>query len=156
MVGSIQALSEIKPLRQYAALPYRVVDGAPQVLLITSRETKRWILPKGRPEKRLMPFEVAAAEAFEEAGVLGHITDTVFGSFSSHKRLKTGAEIPCVIKVYLLEVNQILDHWPEHHQRERTWLGLHQATLMAGEPGLIRILDEFSARWNRNARRKRA
>lgn len=156
MAGSIQTLSDIKTLRQYAALPYRVVDGLPQVMLITSRETRRWILPKGRPEKRMKPFEVAAAEAFEEAGVLGHIAATVFSSFASHKRLKTGVELPCTIKVYLLEVNQELDYWPERDQRERAWFGLHQAALVAGEPGLIRVLDEFCALWGRQARRKRA
>lgn len=156
MVGSIQALAEIKTLRQYAALPYRVIEGSPQVMLITSRETRRWILPKGRPEKRMKPFEVAAAEAFEEAGVLGHVSDTVFGSFASHKRQKNGEELPCTIKVFLLEVNQELDHWPESHQRDRGWFGLHQATLMTGEPGLVRILSEFAALWNRQARRLRA
>lgn len=140
-------MSVAKPIVQYAALPYRVVDGHAEVMLVTSRETKRWILPKGRPEKRLKPHEVAAAEAFEEAGIVGTVVKDPFAVFASTKRLKNGHELPCTIKVYLLKVKKVLDDWPERSERQRQWFSPGEAALSATEEGLIKTLLDFGARW---------
>jgi len=137
-----------KPLVQYAALPYRVEDGHPMVLLVTSRETKRWILPKGQPERKLSPHQVAEAEAYEEAGLVGTVFKSAFARYDTYKRLKSGREVPCLMQVYLLEVTHELDAWPEKTQRERRWMTPGEAALMVTEPGLAQILMNFGGRFD--------
>lgn len=137
-----------KPLVQYAALPYRVEDGHPMVLLVTSRETKRWILPKGQPERKLSPHQVAEAEAYEEAGLVGTVFKSAFARYDTFKRLKSGREVPCLMQVYLLEVTHELDAWPEKGQRERRWMTPGEAALMVTEPGLAQILMNFGGRFD--------
>lgn len=137
-----------KSLTQYAALPYRIEGGHPMILLVTSRETKRWILPKGQPERRLAPHQVAEQEAYEEAGLVGTVFKTAFATFDSIKRLKNGKEMPCVIRVYLLEVTHELGAWPEQHERERRWMTPGEAALLVGEPGLVRVLLDFGGRFD--------
>lgn len=140
-------MAKKKETVQYAALPYLIEDGHPRVLLVTSRETRRWILPKGKPEKKLAPHAVAAHEAYEEAGVRGAVAEEPFAAFMSTKRLASGREIPCEIKVFLLEVGQILPEWPEMHQRERRWTTPGEAALLSSESGLIDVLLTFSGLW---------
>ncbi|MCR6630895.1 MAG: NUDIX hydrolase [Magnetospirillum sp.] len=137
-----------KILVQYAALPYRIEDGHPLVLLVTSRETRRWILPKGQPERKLAAHQVAEAEAYEEAGLIGTVFKTPFAQFDSIKRLKNGREMPCVVRVYLLEVAHQLAAWPEKDERERRWMSPGEAALMVGEPGLVRVLLDFGGRFD--------
>lgn len=137
-----------KRLQQFAALPYRVVEGHPEVCLITSRETKRWILPKGQAEKKMAPHHVAENEAYEEAGLIGHIFASPFANFASVKRTKSGKEVPADVAVYLLEVVHELDNWPERKMRERRWMTPGEAALLTGEEALIRILLDFGARWD--------
>ncbi|HLO79271.1 MAG TPA: NUDIX hydrolase [Magnetospirillum sp.] len=137
-----------KSLVQYAALPYRVVDGHPEVLLVTSRETKRWILPKGQPERKLAPHQVAETEAYEEAGLVGTVFKAPFAQFDSFKRLKNGCELPCLVRVYLLEVDHELDAWPEKHERERRWMTPGEAALLVTEAGLVRVLLDFGGRFD--------
>lgn len=133
---------------QYAALPYRIEDGRPMVLLVTSRETKRWILPKGQPERKLAPHQVAEQEAYEEAGLIGTVFKTPFATFDSVKRLKNGKEIPCGIRVFLFEVNHELGAWPEQSQRDRRWMSPGEAALTVNEPGLVRVLLDFGGRFD--------
>lgn len=132
---------------QYAALPYRIDDGQPVVALVTSRETKRWILPKGQAEKKLKPFQVAENEAYEEAGLIGHVFETPLTTFPSVKRLKDGTEIPAEVVVFILEVAHVLDNWPERKQRQRRWMSPGEAAMVVGEPGLVQVLLDFGARW---------
>src|SRR5262245_66455856 len=83
--------------RQYGALPYRLRDGSrrPQFMLITSRENRRWVIPKGWPKKGKSPQSSAAREAFEEAGVRGAVAKRAVASFSYEKRSKSGADVRC-------------------------------------------------------------
>ncbi|MGE5503940.1 MAG: NUDIX hydrolase [Actinomycetota bacterium] len=134
-----------KEIKQYAALAYRMEDGHPMVVLVTSRETKRWILPKGQPEARRKPFEVAAQEAYEEAGLVGAVSTKPFAEVASYKRLKDGREVPTRLTIYLMQVDKQLDEWPEMHQRERRWVAPGEAALMVDEPGLVEALLEFGA-----------
>jgi 8-oxo-dGTP pyrophosphatase MutT (NUDIX family) len=90
---------------QYGALPYRLAAGSrPQFMLVTSRETRRWIIPKGWPKKGKSPHHSAAREAFEEAGVVGAVARRCVGSFSYEKRLKNGGAVVCKVSVFPLEV----------------------------------------------------
>lgn len=140
-------MPETKIFIQYAALPFRIEDGLPLVALVTSRETKRWILPKGQAETKLKPHQVAENEAFEEAGLIGHVLEQPLATFPSVKRLKSGKEIPTDVVVFVLEVAHVLDNWPERKQRERRWMSPGEAAMVVGEPGLVQVLLDFGARW---------
>lgn len=131
-------------LIQYAALPFRTVESQVQVLLVTSRETKRWILPKGRPEKKVPARNVAAQEAYEEAGVVGLVSAKSIGGFPSAKRLRSGLEVPTWVRVFLLDVEKELDDWPERDERERRWVTPAEATSLVSDQGLASFLQQFS------------
>jgi len=126
---------------QYAALPFQIVASGLQVLLITSRETRRWVVPKGWPIRGLRPRDVAAREAFEEAGVVGKIVGKrSIGSYHYTKRLLDHSEAICRVKVFLLSVDRQLDDWPEKEQREQLWVDPIKGAQMVDEGGLAEIL----------------
>src|ERR1700704_4175513 len=104
---------------QYAALPYRRGSNSrTEVMLVTSRETGRWVIPKGWPQKRKKPHASAAREAREEAGVVGKIEHHPIGSYSYKKRLKSGTLVPCEVRVFPLKVNRQKRGWPEKEERK--------------------------------------
>ncbi len=131
---------------QYAALPVRLNgDGEVEVLLVTSRETKRWIIPKGWPIRKLTPGGAAAHEAYEEAGVEGVIRPgTPVGKYSYAKTTATG-ELALKVKVFLLHVKRQLDTWPEQAERETRWFNPAEAARLVAEPKLAAILRKLSA-----------
>ena len=134
---------------QYGCLPFKVVLGKqPLILLITSRETGRWIVPKGRPERNRKAWQVAAQEAYEEAGVLGRVSTKSVGAYPSIKRLRSGATVPCTVRLFLMEVDQELDDWPERSQRQRRWVSAIEAEQLVSEPNLAKLLTEFAALWS--------
>lgn len=130
---------------QYAALPFRLVEGEPQVMLITSRDTGRWIVPKGWPERRLSGPAAAAREAFEEAGLLGVIGDEPIGRYVYDKRLRSGRTVPCTVSVFLFRVQSEAEDWPEKGQRERRWMSPAEAALLVSEGGLAAMLLTLAA-----------
>jgi 8-oxo-dGTP pyrophosphatase MutT (NUDIX family) len=128
---------------QVAALPYRfTADGEAFVLLITSRETARWIIPKGWPMKGLKDHKAAAKEAFQEAGVIGAISDACLGTYEYWKRCKVGFEL-CEVRVFSLEVTTQASRWREKGQRELRWVGPEQAAILVQEPGLAALIMTF-------------
>ncbi len=132
-------------LAQYAALVWRPpAFGGIEVLLITSRETRRWVVPKGWPIKDLRPHQTAAREAWEEAGVEDRTGARKIGVFDYGKRLSSGALQPVRVKVYPLRVETEHDEWPEAGQRERLWLAPEEAAGRVDEPGLSRLLAGFA------------
>ncbi len=134
-----------KPIVQVAALPWRLLhDGSPRFLLITSRETRRFVIPKGWPMKGKRNWRAAEIEAEEEAGVTGDITDKPIGQYRSWKRLRS-AFVPVVVKVYALQVKAELETWREIGQRQRAWLDTTQAVALADEPGLATLIESFAA-----------
>ena len=135
--------SKRKSSRQYAALPTRMVEGRREVLLITSRETGRWVLPKGWPEKRLDAHDLAALEAFEEAGVRGRVREHALGDYTYPKRLRSGRTRHIRVDVFALDVEQELDDWPERAERERRWMSPSQAAMLVDEGGLVSLLLGF-------------
>ena len=86
--------------KQYAALPYTLDEGRIKVMLITSRETGRWVIPKGWPKRGVKPFRLAALEAFEEAGLRGRIAEKAFGHFRYDKLMDDGSKVRCDVGVY--------------------------------------------------------
>jgi 8-oxo-dGTP pyrophosphatase MutT (NUDIX family) len=133
------------PRRQYAALPLAVgADGLRVVLLVTSRETRRWIIPKGWAEKGVAPHEQAAREAFEEAGLKGQIATKPIGSYRYFKRLQNGQTVTCRVDVFPLTVGERLDDWPEKGQREAVWFTPAEAAMLVDEKGLAALLRELA------------
>ena len=111
-------------------------EGETVVMLITSRETGRWVLPKGWAEKGITGPELAAKEAFEEAGILGEVAAESIGSYGYAKRLNGARELNCEVEVFLLKVDRLLDDWPERTQRKREWFTPAQAAMAVDEGGL--------------------
>jgi 8-oxo-dGTP pyrophosphatase MutT (NUDIX family) len=132
---------------QYAALPYRRNRAArTEVLLVTSRETGRWIIPKGWPIKRKAPHVAAAREAREEAGVVGKISRRPIGWFSYEKRLKSGRMIVCKVHVFALKVKRQEESWPEKGQRDVQWMSRTKAAKTVGDPTLADIIRTLPKR----------
>jgi 8-oxo-dGTP pyrophosphatase MutT (NUDIX family) len=111
-------------------------DDTIEVLLVTSRDTGRWIIPKGWLEKGTKP-----REAFEEAGVVGKVQKAPVGSYTYTKRLSARKSVECKVDVFLLKVDQDLDEWPEKGQRQKEWMSPSQAALQISEDGLVEILQ---------------
>lgn len=129
---------------QYGALPYRVLDGRPEILLITSRETGRWVVPKGWLMKRRSPAQTAAQEALEEAGVRGEIACDPIGSYSYVKRLRPDQALGCAVVVFPLRVCEVKSHWREQRQRVRAWFDPGEAALQVDERELQDLIRAFA------------
>ena len=133
---------------QYGALPYRLSAGSrPQFMLITSRETRRWVIPKGWPKKGTSPRHSAAREAFEEAGVVGAVAKRTIGSFSYEKRMRNGGVVVCEVRVFPLEVTRQNKQWPEKQERVAKWLSASQAVEKVKEPMLGEIILRLARRY---------
>ena len=115
-------------LQQVGVLPWRIrKNGEAKVLLITSRERGRWIVPKGWMVKGYPAFVAASREAFEEAGIVGDISSTPMTSYRYMKLLDDGSQVPCRVAVFGMNVRGTLSHWREKGQRQRRWFSLDAA-----------------------------
>ena len=129
---------------QYACVPYRVTpDGQVEIALITSRETKRWVIPKGWPMEGRKPHAAAAREALEEAGLVGQPGPRSLGTFTYDKRLSSGLAVRCDVEVFPLAVTGQRKHWREQGQRVLSWMTPAEAADAVVEPDLKRILLDF-------------
>ncbi|HVV64405.1 MAG TPA: NUDIX hydrolase [Rhizomicrobium sp.] len=128
--------------RQVAALCWRPHGPVAEILLITSLNSGRWIIPKGWPEPELTMAESAAREAFEEAGVTGDIQSAALGAYHYLKEKRDGV-VPCSVDVFVLKVTRQLNDWPEKGARQMAWLPAEQAAARVAEPGLRQILHAF-------------
>lgn len=129
---------------QVAAVCYRGEGSKRKVLLVTSRDTRRWIVPKGWPMDGYDAKGTAMQEAWEEAGVReGNIDAKPIGQFDYDKRLDNGAEVPVETTVFAVEVKTLEDDFPEADERTRKWVAPEQAAEMVQEPGLRSILRQF-------------
>ncbi len=130
---------------QVAALPLRIgSENAFQVLLLTSRETGRWVIPKGWPMRGLKPHEAAAREALEEAGIVGRVKKKPIGDYRYFKRRMDHFDY-CQVDVYLLWVDKQLNSWREQGQRKTQWFPLLEAAMLVEEPGLVALMQELAA-----------
>ena len=130
---------------QVGALPYRVSEAGLEILLITSRRTHRWIVPKGWPARGPTPFADAAREALEEAGVSGQIAEQSLGVFHYIKELKHGMGAPCRVNLYPLKVTRQRKSWSEKAAREKKWFPVTEAAALVREPELKRLILKFAA-----------
>lgn len=129
-------------------MPYRLNKaGEIEVLLLTSRTRRRWIIPKGWPIKGLKPAEAAAREAFEEAGVRGVVSDKPLGRFTYDKEPdENGCSVACEVTVFSLAVKRQLRTWPEIEQRETRWVLAREAAALTDEEGLRPLFEAFSTK----------
>lgn len=131
-------------MRQVAALPYRIADdGSAEILLITSRETRRWVIPKGNPIRGLQSHQAAAHEAFEEAGISGIACPTPLGIYHYDKRRANGSIRDARVEVFPLAVVSQFADWPEMHERETRWTSPAEAAAAVDEPELKAIIAAF-------------
>jgi len=136
--------SQKKDLRtQFGALCYRIKNEKVQILLVTSRGRKRWIVPKGWPINKSTPAETAAREAFEEAGVDGKVREVCLGIYSYTKN-HAGDDLPCVVAIFPLKVQQIHDSYPEKLQRKRKWFSQKKASAIVESPELGQMIKGFN------------
>ena len=133
---------------QVAALCYQGTGSDLRVLLITSRETKRWFVPKGWPMKRLSKGEAALREAYEEAGVEGEITGKSLGFFNYSKMLRDGHAIRCSVQVFPVEVTKLKKKYPELGQRKRKWFKPKKAARRISDPQMGVLLRKFARQAN--------
>lgn len=133
-----------KPIRQVAAVPVRIGEaGAVEILLITSNQTGRFIVPKGWPMKGKSGRKAAQIEAMQEAGVAGKALAEPLGAYRYWKRL-ADSFVPVEVTVYLLPVAGFLPKWRESSRRQRAWLGRDDAATLIDEPdlaALVRSMD---------------
>jgi hypothetical protein len=138
---------------QYAALPYRFMEQGMEILLITSRETGRWVTPKGWPIIGRKPHRIAAAEAYQEAGIKGVVGKKPIGSYAYTKTLEGGEERLCQVLVFPLRVSLEGVSWREMNQRQRFWFQKDIAAALVEEGGLAQIINEWPPRFPGRFRR---
>lgn len=127
---------------QSAVIPFRFEQDKLNVMLITSRNRKRWIIPKGIIERDITPAESGQREAFEEAGLRGRVSRKPIGTYRYRKWGDT-----CEVQVFLLKIEQVLDEWPESSVRQRRWATVEEAANLVKEEELgtlIRKLPLYS------------
>ncbi|RUW38090.1 MULTISPECIES: NUDIX hydrolase [unclassified Mesorhizobium] len=131
-------------IRQVAAIPFRLSEGGNlEILLVTSRTTRRFIVPKGWPMKGKSGRKAAAIEAQEEAGVLGKALKQPAGTYSYWKRMASRF-VRVDVVVYLLEVAEEMADWREAANRQRAWLPVADAALLIDEPELSTLLRDLT------------
>lgn len=128
---------------QYAVLPYQMRGRQPWVLLISSRRTRRWIIPKGWPIEGLKPHQAAATEAEEEAGVIGDIAEQPLGSYRYLKDVKDGQTLAVQVLVFPMLVEGQVTAFKEEGQRVATWFRYRHAAGLVAEPSLRRLILDF-------------
>jgi len=125
---------------QFGAFCWRKRKNGHEVLLVTSRRSKRWILPKGWPVDGATPAEAALTEAWEEAGVVGKVRPICMGIYSYYKDLDEDTDLPCVVAVFPVKVKSLAKQWPEMKLRKRKWVSPKQASKLVQEPELAALL----------------
>lgn len=131
-------------IEQYGALAYRyAAGGTVELLLVTSRETGRWIVPKGNRVEGLSPADSAAREALEEGGVEGDVAPHPIGTYRYVKQKKNGAVTPASVLLFPMRVTRQLGDWPEKEERDSRWFSLADAAASVAERSLRRLILSF-------------
>lgn len=130
--------------KQIAALPMRwTKSGKFQVLMVTSRDTGRWIMPKGWTMNGKKPWAAAEIEALEEAGALGFIGRDKIGQYTYQKKLGKGIALTCEVDVYPMVVERLKSNWKERAERKRKWFSAKGAAKRVSEPKLAALLKSL-------------
>lgn len=143
--GHFLPTGEEGPRNQFGALCWRMHRGRVEVLLITSRDTGRWVIPKGWPMDGKTPAESAEQEAWEEAGVRGQKVNEALGLFTYDKQRGAKEALPCVVSVFPLRVEELAARFPERKERRRRWFGAEKASKLVAEPELRALLQKLAS-----------
>ncbi|NKL02498.1 NUDIX domain-containing protein [Rhizobium leguminosarum bv. viciae] len=145
LASDVQLMFRRPPRQQYGALCYRVKkkSGAVEVLLLTSRDTGRWVIPKGWPMTGKRAHEVAVQEALEEAGVRGVVETETLGAYTYPKVLRDGVQVVCKVQVYALEVTNMAKSFKEKGERTIEWVSFDEAVRRVREPELRNLFLAF-------------
>ena len=140
-------MSEDKVMaNQIAALPFRWDNkGKLRVLMVTSRDRGRWVMPKGWLMDGKTPWQAAKIEALEEAGAVGYVSDCLIGAYRYEKRLGKGRVTHCQVTVYPMIVDKLKRRWKEQKERNRHWFSLEKAAKLVDEPDLSKLLSRLAA-----------
>lgn len=140
--------------QQYAALCFRRINDTDQieVVVVTTRDSGRWVIPKGWPMKKKKPHEAAAIEAWEEAGVRGEVKKKPVGRYTYLKLLDDGNVVPCVVDVFQVEVTEIRQHFKEKGERRIDWVSPDEAARRVREIELKSLLVEFQPKSTKKRR----
>jgi 8-oxo-dGTP pyrophosphatase MutT (NUDIX family) len=142
------------PRQQYAALCYRVKKtGEIEVLVATSRDTGRWVIPKGWPMEDRKSHQVAEQEAFEEVGVKGKAEKAPFGFYHYDKKLDNGLKVPVRVQVHVLKVEDCVKNFKEKGVRQIEWVSCQEAADRVNEPELKILMLQFFERMRPKAQR---
>jgi 8-oxo-dGTP pyrophosphatase MutT (NUDIX family) len=143
-INALRALMEPLAKRpdfvQTAALCLREGKSGREVLLVSSLQTRRWILPKGWPMEGRTLAGAALQEAWEEAGVVGRVNEPPVGHYTYEKVLKGGLPVSCRVEVFKVEVADLAREYPEHSKRKRKWVTTTEAAELVVEPELKTLL----------------
>lgn len=144
--GKLESFQGSGIRRQYGAIAWRQSrSGELEILLVTSRERGRWIVPKGWPIKGETPAKVAALEAFEEGGVFGDVRSEPIGVYDYLKILRDGSTVLCRVVLFGIEVRGTLANWPEQSQRKRSWFTVSEAGRTVSDFQLAQVLKSLEA-----------
>lgn len=133
-----------KAIKQVGALPFRRgASGQFEFMLVTSRGTQRFVIPKGWRMRGRPNWQAASLEAKQEAGVLGEAAKKPIGAYTYWKRMKT-VFVPITVSVFPIEVSEELADWRESEERRRSWVTWRQARALVDEPDLISLIDRFA------------
>ncbi|MBW6420855.1 NUDIX hydrolase [Rhizobium sp. XQZ8] len=146
VTNNLRLMLQRPPRQQYAALCYRLKkkQGLLEVLVATSRDTGRWVIPKGWPMTDKKAHQVAEREAFEEVGVKGKVEKETLGFYNYRKTLDNGLKIPVIVQVHALEVDECLKSFPEKGSRTLEWVSCEEAALRVNEPELKILFLQFA------------
>lgn len=146
LISNLRLMLQRPPRQQYAALCYRVKkkQALLEVLVATSRDTGRWVIPKGWPMADKKGHQVAEREAYEEVGVKGKVEKDALGVFHYRKTLDNGLKIPVVVQVHALEVEENLKNFPEKGSRRIEWVSCEEAAARVDEPELKALIMQFA------------
>lgn len=131
--------------QQYAALCFRYAGNGEdvEILLVTSRTSARWIIPRGWPMKRKKPHKAAAIEAWEEAGVRGRVKKDAVGRYTYLKMLDNGDVVPCMVDVFQIEVTAAETSFKERGERLLEWVRPDEAARRVRDIELKSLLVDF-------------
>lgn len=138
---------EDKIAEQIAALPVHWdTAGRLRVLMVTSRDRGRWVMPKGWLMDGKKPWRAAEIEALEEAGAIGYVSDTPIGEYHYPKWLGRGRSVRCRVTIYPMVVTKLKRRWKERNQRKRHWFSPAKAARLVEEEELAKLLLDLAGR----------
>lgn len=145
ITSNLKLMLQRPPRQQFAAICHRKKKktGELEVLVITSRDTGRWVIPKGWHMPGKMPHAIAEQEAYEEAGIKGKASREPFGYYSYMKRMRGGHQVLTRVQVHALEVKSLLKEFPEKGSRRLDWVSCQEAASRVDEPELKALFLAF-------------